>query len=179
MILKEVTSKQIPFIYNLYMEAFPEDERKPFELMQQKVAEGKMEMLAIEEEDQFLGLAITILHKDMVLIDYFAIASECRGQGVGGKALSLLKERYKKQRLFLEIEVIDEKADNNAERIRRKAFYKKHGLSEARIYVCLFGVDMELLTVDCQITYEEYHSVYAETFGLDIAKNICQKIKTY
>lgn len=172
MTLKEATSKQIPLIYDLYMEAFPADERKPFELIQQKVKEGKMELLAIEEEGQFKGLAISILYQDMVLIDYFAISSECRGQGVGGKAIELLKDRYKDRRMFLEIEVIDEKAENNEERIRRKAFYKRHGLSEAEIYVCLFGVDMELLTVDCQITYEEYHSVYAGTFGVELAKKI-------
>lgn len=173
--VQQADSKQMALIYDLYMEAFPADERKPFKLMEQKVQKGQMEMLAIEEEGQFVGLAISILHKDMVLIDYFAIASECRGKGIGGKALELLKERYQDRRMFLEIEVIDEKAENNAERIRRKAFYLQHGLSEAKIYVCLFGVDMELLTVQCGISFEEYYSVYEEVFGQEI-KELSKKI---
>lgn len=176
MIIQQANSNQIALIYELYMEAFPEDERKPFKLIEEKVHEGKMEILALEEEEKFVGLAITILHQDMVLMDYFAIEASCRGQGIGGRAIELLKERYQDRRMFLEIEVIDENAANNAERIRRKAFYKSHGLTEAKIYVSLFGVEMELLTVNCELTYDEYYSVYAETFGDFVGKNVYQII---
>lgn len=172
--LQQANNKQIEMIYELYMEAFPEDERKPFEMIQQKTEEGKMEILAIDEAGEFKGLAISIFYKDLVLIDYFAISAECRGQGIGGKAIELLKERYSDRRMFLEVEVIDEKAENNAERIRRKAFYHNHGLRDAKIYVSLFGVEMELLTVDCRISYDEYYSTYFETFGEYVAGNIYQ-----
>lgn len=174
MTLQQAASKQIELIYDLYMEAFPEDERKPFEMILQKAQEGKMEILAIDDEGSFKGLAISIFYKDLVLIDYFAISNECRGQGVGGRAIELLKERYSDQRMFLEVEVIDEKAENNAERIRRKSFYHSHGLSDAKIYVSLFGVEMELLTADCDVTYDEYYSIYFETFGEYVVGNICE-----
>lgn len=163
--IKNATSKQMDSIYELYMEAFPEDERKPFNLIKQKAREGKMEILAIMEQEEFVGLAITILYHDMVLIDYFAMHKAYRGQGLGGKAIEELKECYKNKRLFLEIEILDEKAENYQERVRRKAFYLNHGLTEAKIYVVLFGVEMELLTVNCPMTFEEYLSVYVETFG--------------
>ena len=176
MIIQQANSNQIALIYELYMEAFPEDERKPFKLIEEKVHEGKMEILALEEEEKFVGLAITILHQDMVLMDYFAIEASCRGQGIGGRAIELLKERYQDRRMFLEIEVINENAANNAERIRRKAFYKSHGLTEAKIYVSLFGVEMELLTVNCELTYDEYYSVYTATFGDFVGKNVYQII---
>lgn len=169
--IKAADQTQMRQIYELYMEAFPEEERKPFELMQQKVQEGKMEILAIEEEG-FAGLAITVLYEDRVLLDYFAIAPECREKGVGSRALQMLKERYKEKCFFLEIELIDEKAINNAERIRRKAFYKRNGMKEVGVRVCLFGVDMELLTAQKPLTFESYFEVYDKIFGGKISRNV-------
>ena len=163
--IKEAAKEQLEWIYELYMETFPENERKPFQLMKEKTKEGKMEMLAIEEEGGLVGLAITILYQDMVLLDYFAMHPNNRGKGLGGEAIEQLKKRYQNKRLFLEIETLDEKADNYNERVRRKAFYLSHGLTEAKINVLLFGVEMEILTVQCQMTYEEYKSVYISTFG--------------
>lgn len=176
MIIQNADNKQIPLIYELYMEAFPEEERKPFKLIEEKAQQGEMEILSLSEEGQFIGLAITVIYKDMVLIDYFAIAPNNREKGLGSKALELLKGRYKDYRLFLEIELADEKAQNNEERIRRKAFYHKNGLSDAKVYVSLFGVEMELLTVDCQLTYEEYYGLYEGVFGKKIASNVTQLV---
>lgn len=165
MMIKEAVNGQLEWIYKLYMESFPENERKPFKLIEEKAKEGKMEILTIQDEGRLVGLAITILHQDMVLLDYFAMHRENRGKGLGGQAIEQLKRRYQNKRLFLEIEILDEKADNYSERVRRKAFYLNHGLSEAKIYVLLFGVEMEILTVQCDMTYEEYRSVYIGTFG--------------
>ena len=165
MMIKEAVNGQLEWIYKLYMESFPENERKPFQLIEEKVKEGKMEILAIEEEGRLVGLAIAILYQDMVLLDYFAMHQNDRGKGLGGEAIEQLKKRYQNKRLFLEIEILDERADNYNERVRRKAFYLNHGLSEAKIYVLLFGVEMEILTVQCDMTYEEYRSVYIGTFG--------------
>ena len=165
MMIKEALNEQLEWIYKLYMEAFPENERKPFKLMQEKAKEGKMEILAIEKEGRLVGLAITILYRDMVLLDYFAMHQNERGKGLGGQAIEQLKKRYQNKRIFLGIETLDEKADNYDERVRRKAFYLSHGLAEAKIYVLLFGVEMELLTVQGQISYKEYKRVYTSTFG--------------
>lgn len=72
-------SAQLANIERLYLEAFPAVERKPFPLMVQKSQEGIIELLAIEEEDgSFLGLAITVLHGNDVLLDYFAVCPQDR-----------------------------------------------------------------------------------------------------
>ena len=72
-----------------------------------------------------MGLAITVLYQDMVLLDYFAIHRSCRGKNYGSQALQMLKEWYQDRRLILEIELPDENASNRKERIRRKQFYLK------------------------------------------------------
>lgn len=48
-------------LYELYEMAFPEQEKKPLHVMEQLVEDGKMEMLAIVDGDEFVGLAINML----------------------------------------------------------------------------------------------------------------------
>ena len=45
-------------LYDLYDKAFPEQEKKPLQVMENLVVDGKMEMLAMVDEDEFVGLAI-------------------------------------------------------------------------------------------------------------------------
>lgn len=108
--IEKASSRELRKIKKIYLEAFPKSERKPFRLMKQKAAEGVMEFLAIREKGKLAGLAITVLYKDMVLLDYFAIEKSFRGQNLGTEALALLKKRYEGRRFFLEIELPERKA---------------------------------------------------------------------
>lgn len=101
----------------------------------------------------------------MVLLDYFAVAANKRGKGVGSAAIQLLKERYANKRFFLEIERTDVKAENLEERCRRREFYLKNGLAPISLFVELFKVEMEVLTNHCMVSFEEYYQLYIETFG--------------
>ena len=68
-----------------------------------------MEILSIENDTgDFLGLAITILYKDIVLLDYFAVDDNQRNNGAGSSALRMLLERYLGKRFLLEIEAPDD-----------------------------------------------------------------------
>lgn len=119
-----------------------------------------MEVLSLTDNDDFVGLAITIMHEELVLLDYFAIDSMKRGSGYGGAALALLLERYQGKKFLLEIERPEESAINNEERVRRKKFYLNNGFSETGIDIKLFGVTMELLSYNCSLTFEEYQGLY-------------------
>ena len=81
-------------IRKLYFQAFPAAERKPFSLILKKRDEGRAEILSLEESGSFSGLAVTVFSGDLALLDYFAISPALRGQGAGGKALGMLRERY-------------------------------------------------------------------------------------
>ena len=67
-------------LYDLYDKAFPEQEKKPLHVMEKLVADGKMEMLAMVDEDEFVGLAINLIdaEQDRALLDYYAIVPEKR-----------------------------------------------------------------------------------------------------
>ena len=67
-------------LYDLYDKAFPEQEKKPLQVMENLVADVKMEMLAMVDEDEFVGLAINLIdaEQDRALLDYYAIVPEKR-----------------------------------------------------------------------------------------------------
>lgn len=153
------------FILDLYMSAFPEEERKPFSLIERKAAMGEMEILLIKENGKRAGFAITALRDDLVLLDYFAVAPEYRGQGIGSDTLQMLLAMYSDRQFYLEIELPDEKAPNQPDRIRRKEFYLRNGMLEADIRIELFGVDMELLASMPGLEYEQCERLYRSLIG--------------
>lgn len=172
----------------LYLDAFPKEERKPYEIMEQKQQEGKMQIWAIIQETSkseidFCGLAITILSEDIVLLDYFAICPNQRGKGMGSKALEVIKEMYAKYNLILEIESTSEKKLSLSEeekhiRKRRKKFYYQNGIKEIGLEVVLYGVPMEVLSTGRKIGFKEYLCLYTDTFGEKVTTKIERSYET-
>ncbi len=158
-------------VRRLYGRAFPASEKKPFWLIRKKCRDGLAEMLVIENGD-FAGLAITALYGDYVLLDYFAVHDKKRGSGIGSEAIKLLCDRYGGKKFFLEIESTKIPSDNMKQRESRKRFYLRNGLVETGMEISLFGVRMEVLSNGCGLTYDEYTSLYRETYGDAIVKRI-------
>ena len=173
MILKKATTiKDWKKIKKLYMSAFPSCERKPLSVIRYKQHKKTADVWLLEEEGEFLGLAITMNSLDLVLLDYFAIDDSKRGKGHGSKALNLLQEIYADYRFFLEIERTDVEADNIEERKRRKAFYLQNDMTELNVHAVLFGVKMELLGYQCNVNFEEYRNLYISNYGNLARKNV-------
>ena len=161
-------------LYDLYDKAFPEQEKKPLQVMENLVADGKMEMLAMVDEDEFVGLAINLIdaEQDRALLDYYAIVPEKRNYGYGSRGLEALLKKFKNHKYIFEIETQDEKAENAEERKKRKAFYLRNGLQETGLFVIvhstapghwqrpicctLYDTDFEILTPDGELTFWEY-----------------------
>ncbi len=176
MILKKADEINIDAVKKLYDEAFPANERKPFEVIEKNRDRGITEILSIENDknnkndkdntdDIFRGLVITIMKGDLVLVDYFAVDPNLRGQGTGATALELIRQRYASKRVFLEIELPGEQYDNNDQRIRRKAFYLRNGLKPSGIHTRVYETDMELLIFDKPISFEEYCGLFKMAMG--------------
>lgn len=170
-LLKEANKKQLKKMNYLYKKAFPIAERKPFSRIEKQREENITEVLAIINEGQYKGLIITLLHKDIVLLDYFAISDKFRGEGLGTKTLVAFKERYPNKRLVLEIEIPEENASNNAQRLSRKAFYIRNDLKETDISnINADGVKLQTLAFAEPITYDEYMEMCILSLGKTVAK---------
>ena len=157
-------------IRELYEEAFPACEKKPFDMITDRRERGLMEILAVCDGEEFLGLAITALMGDIVLLDYFAIMPDKRGSGVGTEALKMLQKRYAGRRFVLEIEDDAVPADNTEDRIRRKSFYLRCGMDIMPYRVSLFGVEMLILTYGGAVAYEEYHGLLTSVFSPKVGR---------
>lgn len=171
-IIKATDETRQKLIEALYLRAFPKSERKPFSLMLQKQAEGTMELLSIEEENRFLGLAIFAHDKDIALLDYFAISEDFRGQGIGSRAIKALQKIYTGKRFVLEIETTKKSCKDLEMREHRKNFYLRNGLHTMDFDVNLFGVEMEVLSNADHLNFEEYLDVYKNACGLKFADKI-------
>lgn len=152
-------------VYALYEEAFPAEEKKPLGLMEELAAQGKMELLAIVEDGEFIGLAMNMLSDKAALLDYFAIAADRRSGGFGGRAVRMLQERFDGRKYIFEIEKQDPEADNASDRKRRKEFYLRNGLKETGIFANVYHTDFELLTPDGSLTFQEYVEMLAYILG--------------
>lgn len=159
-------------IYRLYRQAFPRYERKPFSMIISMQKKGKTDVWYFEKNNEFVGLAITINSDDIILLDYLAIVKDKRSQGIGSQILRKLLAHYGTKGLLIEIESVYKNAKNLSERQRRKQFYLKNGFLCMNVMVNLFGVEMELLGANCQVTYEDYHSFYKKSLGKIITEKI-------
>ena len=162
----------------LYKSAFPKEEQKPFNFLIKNQQKGLYDLFAIEDdESSFYGLAFLVKKDNLVLLDFLAISDEFRNQGVGSKALKLLQEKYGDKKLFLEIEnTTSNNAPNILQRIKRKEFYFKNNMTAQPYKVLLFGCDMEILSFEKPVSFEEYFSIFVDLYGKKKAE---KKIKLF
>ena len=70
-------------IKEIYMEAFPKAERKPFSAIRRSVNKGKALLLTAMENEVLQGFVMAIPYKNMVMVDYLAVSSKIRSRGTG------------------------------------------------------------------------------------------------
>lgn len=152
-------------LLNLYRNAFPRAERKPFGAIRRLHSEGKADVWCILADGKFAGLATTVNGSGLILLDYFAVVKRFRGRGIGREAMACLLELYRDRGVFLEIE--DPKAPglNKQLKQKRKNFYLSCGFAELGIRAKVFGVRMELLGVRCSLDYAGYRRFYGENIS--------------
>lgn len=161
-------------IYCLYQKAFPANERKPFSMITSMQKKGVSDVWFFKDNNEFIGLAITINGKDLILIDYLAISEKKRNLGYGSKILQMLQSHYSDCGLLLEIETVRQDAPNYEERKRRKQFYLNNNMKPMNVFIKLFGVEMELMGYNCHLTFDEYFDFYRTNYGEFITSHISE-----
>ena len=164
-------------IYKLYQKAFPASEKKPFGLILKMYRKGATHVWRFTREGKFAGLIITINGENHILLDYLAVEESQRGTGIGTGILQRMREHYAGKGVFLEIESVYEDCDNREERIRRKLFYEKCGMTSMEVFVWLFGVKMELMGFDCCLSYGQYQDFYRDNYNQWAADHIQEATK--
>ena len=144
--LKEIDAKQFKEeLSQYYLEIFPEEERKPIELIKSTYERHITKIIEIMYGDSIIGFMIlnSIKKNGYVQLDYLAILPEYRNKGLGSKSLKLLLEQQKESKgVFLEIEKpgLGKNDSENLLREKRKKFYEKLGFKSLNFDFLLFNV---------------------------------------
>ena len=152
-------------IREIYLEAFPKAERKPFFTVKHGVARGKAQLLVAVERDVLAGFVMVIPYRDMVMVDYLAVSGQIRSQGTGSKILKEVCRRFPGKRLVLLIEKPDVAAPNREQRIARRNFYLKNGFTPASIAIDGYSGEMEVLSYGGQVSPQEYLDLQRYALG--------------
>ena len=118
-------------------EAFPPSERISLDEIFAFASATSTDVLGIYDHEAPVGFAVLLKNADCGYLYFIAIDSRTRSKGYGGAALQRLMETYPGLQLVLDFEVIDEQAENNTQRVRRKNFYLKNGFHETGHYTML------------------------------------------
>lgn len=96
--LETVQPKRWKQIKKIYMEAFPKAEQKPFFLLKKS---KKVKIYTAVECDKVLGFAATIQLQNLVMVDYLAVDSQARSNGIGSFLLhEICPEHFRTRKWF-------------------------------------------------------------------------------
>lgn len=158
----------------LYHAAFPEYERKPFQMVLDGQKEGKMIAYSVFMDEDYAGLAFLIPGRAVDVLDYLAVEPSMRGQNIGSRILHWLNE-HTCHPFAVEIESTKH-PDAVPEDFRRKSFYLSNGLYDCREEIELFGVQMELMSSRNPISFDEYYETMKAYFDDPQEEWISRKI---
>ena len=154
-ILKKITVKHLKFwqlhrlLKNEYLRHFPREERKPYTTIMQLVLRRCYDGYGLYQGNKLCAYALVMKNRGDVLLDYFAVQEDLRGQGVGTKFLNMLCHMFLQRghTVFAEIEMEDESdpKERAAEKAARQKFYTDNGWQVTRASLTLFDVDYKII----------------------------------
>lgn len=108
-------------IKDLYEEAFPKAEKRPWDWQLALIAAGKIQILRIvKEEEYFAGFVFYWKLPAFNFVEHFAIHADARGGGAGTQVMQLLEKKL--GTIVLEVE-----PPATEQAIRRIKFYERLG----------------------------------------------------
>lgn len=137
--------KDLAYIEAINEASFPPRERMSLAELVDFAAKTDTDILGIYADDRPIGFTVVLKNDVYAYLYFLAIAEADQSMGYGGKTLQQLAAAYPTRQLALDLEVIDERAADNDQRIRRKAFYLRHGFHETGHYVMLRDEPFEVL----------------------------------
>ena len=163
--LKKADKGSLPRLEELYLSAFPENERAPFKKLARMSRKPQVNFWDVWAEDEPAGLLYIVNSRDLSYIFYFAVKEELRGRGIGSAILGAVRKKYRGRRLFLGIEQLDEGADNYAQRLARRSFYIRNGFEPLGVKAVEGPVTFELLGIGGAVTDREYRRLMLGAIG--------------
>ena len=113
--------EELESIRGLYCEAFPPEERREFDDLNQLVLKGECIINQIKTtDDKVAGICVYWIFDEFVYVEHFAVFPELRGRGIGEGTLSVLREKFK-------VLILETEPPINEISQRRIKFYQRNG----------------------------------------------------
>jgi len=149
----------ITLVKDVYETSFLESERSPLPYLLRKAEKEFVNFLGFYDGDVFVGFVYAATKADLTFVFYLAVNPKAQSKGYGSKMLEHLERLYPANRMVLDIEAIDEAANNAQQRVKRKAFYLKNGYIPAGFHILEKGARYEVLVKKGSCTFSEYESI--------------------
>jgi ribosomal protein S18 acetylase RimI-like enzyme len=121
--IQSADHKYIPDLLNLYLDAFPREERRELNVLVAMLDENEMYFAAIMHGSVPVGLVIYWIFDGFLYVEHLAVRHEHRGKGIGGAILKMLRE--KGDPVMLEVEIPHDEAS-----LQRVHFYNRSGFNQ-------------------------------------------------
>lgn len=152
-------------VRQLYLSAFPKEERIPWPLLRLNALRKDVDLTAFLDGDTFCGFTYSVTAGNLHFLLFFAIDEALRSQGYGSAILRLLKAEY--GTVVLNIEPLLDNAPNLPERQHRYGFYRHNGLCDTGYHVWEVGGMFRVLSTDPVLDVPAYQKLFLKlTLGL-------------
>ena len=144
----------------LYTSAFPKEERLPFLALRALTVRVGCDITAYYDGDTFVGFTYDATKGDVLYLMFFAVSDDVRGMGYGSAILSYLKEKHPDKAIVLNVELLDEAAENYADRVRRVRFYERNGFRDTGHNIDEVGGTFRILSTADAFDPDAYLAVF-------------------
>ena len=150
----------------LYNSAFPKEERLPWFVLRLMSARQGMGITAFYEDAHFCGMTVGAETEEILFLLFFAVEDGLRGKGYGSEILELLKAQNPDRAIVLNVELLDETAENYAQRVSRMRFYSRNGFYDTGYDIDEVGGTFRVLSTRQELDVDAYLQVFKRiSFG--------------
>lgn len=159
--------KEYKEIKSLICRAFPKNEQIPMWLLHILAIRKSVEFTAYYNGDLFCGISYAVNNGNLVFVLYLAVNDKIRSKGYGSAIIQYIKQKFSNKVIALNIEPLDTKSDNYAQRVKRFEFYVKNGFVDTHYQISDNSDNYQILATTERLSIKEYKSAIKQlSFGL-------------
>lgn len=160
MLLKTIpiTKNFIDFkkLSTLVKEAFPSKENLILSKFVEMAQNPDFDFLGLYDENLFVGFMAIKKYKKLNYLFFLAIDSVLRSSGYGSRAIKTLVDLYPNTIQIVDLEKLDETANNSIQRQKRRKFYLKNGYKPTNKYLRYLNTDYEILCMQDNFDFDAF-----------------------
>ena len=166
---------------NLFESSFPEEEGVPYDEFIKPIDKFNLDYEAFYEREKLVGIFGVYILPKYNYAQFLAVPEDLRCKGIGQKLLTVMLEKYGKEKnpLIGDVEsTFQEDAPNLEIRKRRQAFYLRNGFKETGRCYTYKGVSYQTLSTSNEpMTQEEHEEILESTLPIidELNKNFAKK----